>query len=42
MTKKDFLMLRVFQKQQDAMLELDAVLTRAMLYDLVSCCPLSM
>jgi hypothetical protein len=32
---------RALQKQQNAMLELSAVLDRIMLQDLVSCCPLS-
>jgi hypothetical protein len=33
---------RALQKQQNAMLELDAILNRIMLYNLVSSCPLSM
>lgn len=38
----DHLTLRTLQKQQNAMLELDTILDRIIIHDLVSCCPLSM
>jgi len=37
----EHLMHRALQKQQNAMLELDTIIDRIMLYDLVSSCPLS-